>query len=56
MSSSGGPPGFKTIWDLSTSELEVLKNDVKGYIDGLQVAHTGFDFSFRMFKWLFPRL
>lgn len=42
MSSSGGASTFKTIWELSPAELEVLKSDVKGYLDGLHVTHCTF--------------
>ncbi|KAG9018104.1 hypothetical protein FRB90_012255 [Tulasnella sp. 427] len=33
---------FKTIWQLSPAELEVLKSDVTGYLDGLEITHAGF--------------
>lgn len=35
-----GPP--KTIWELSPDELEVLKHDVTGYLDGLRATHFTF--------------
>ncbi|KAG9045381.1 hypothetical protein FS837_006418 [Tulasnella sp. UAMH 9824] len=47
MSSSGGASTSKTIWELSPAELEVLKSDVKGYLDGLRVTHCTFYPTFR---------
>ncbi|KAG9019058.1 hypothetical protein FRB90_006801 [Tulasnella sp. 427] len=42
MSSSSGGFSNRTIWDLSPAELDILKTDVSGYLEGLQIAHCGF--------------
>ncbi|KAG8923282.1 hypothetical protein FRC00_006439 [Tulasnella sp. 408] len=40
MSIPGG--ALKPIWQLSPAELEMLRSDVMGYLDGLQVTHIAF--------------
>lgn len=34
-------PHFRTIFDMSPAELEVIKQDVAGYLNGLRAAHLG---------------
>ncbi|KAG9007074.1 hypothetical protein FRB90_009562 [Tulasnella sp. 427] len=41
MSGFGGGFTNRTIWDLSPAELDILKTDVSGYLDGLRVVHYG---------------
>ncbi|KIO33129.1 hypothetical protein M407DRAFT_17995 [Tulasnella calospora MUT 4182] len=49
MSIPGG--AFKPIWQLPPVELEVLRSDVMGYLDGLQVTHIAFMITATLLLW-----
>ncbi|KAG9019059.1 hypothetical protein FRB90_006802 [Tulasnella sp. 427] len=49
MLSSNG--ASRTIWQLSPDELQVLKSDVEGYLDGLQITHIAFLATATLLAW-----